>query len=100
MSARNGDKARFGKQRKRKMAHRARTQELRAGLTAPVAEIPAMQPSGQPEVIEHQPTATERDSHEHNVLGSAAQTVGSAIGTLAAKVKGVSSKEHEPAHAE
>jgi len=36
MSARNGDKARFGKQRKRKMAHRARTRDLREGLPQPV----------------------------------------------------------------
>jgi hypothetical protein len=34
MSARNGDKARFGTMRKRKILRRKRSQELRKALTA------------------------------------------------------------------
>ncbi len=84
MSARNGDKARFGKQRKRKMAHRARTQELREGLK------PVVAPAG----AEHGEGAGEH----HGVLGSAAGAIGSVIGTIAAKVKHVA--HPEPAAAE
>ncbi len=74
MSARNGDKARFGKQRKRKMAHRARTQELREGL--------------KPAAVAGEPQA-ENHAEKHGVLDSAAGAIGSVIGSIAATVKDV-----------
>jgi len=86
MSARNGDKARFGKQRKRKMAHRARTQELREGLK-PVAAGAAVAEGAETAHGEH-----------HGVLDSAAGALGSVIGSVAAKVKHVT--KPEPATAE
>jgi hypothetical protein len=64
MSARNGDKSRFGRMRKQKVARRARTRELKA----------AMAPQGDAE-------------KETGVLGDAAKAIGSALGTIAAKTK-------------
>jgi len=84
MSARNGDKARFGKQRKRKMAHRARTQELREGLKAGV--VPGAAPGA------------EASHGEHHRVDSAAGAMGSAPGTIATKV--THAEKPEPAHAE
>ena len=92
MSARNGDKARFGKQRKRKMAHRARTQELREGLKANASGTAAAEnttAAGQHEEDKL------HDGH-HGPLDTAAGAIGSALGTLAAKVKGVKASEPAP----
>ena len=51
MSERNGDKARFQRNRKRKMLRRARSRELRAALAqdkAAKAEVPdSRKPAGQ-----------------------------------------------------
>lgn len=83
MSARNGDKARFGKQRKRKMAHRARTHELREGLKAGASGTG---------VVEHTTAAGQHeegklhDGH-HGPLDTAAVAIGSE------KVKGVTVSE-------
>ena len=89
MSARNGDKARFGKQRKRKMAHRARTHELREGLKANASgTVPAthLTAAGQHE------EGKLHDGH-HGPLDTAAWTSGSALGNLAANVKSVKAPE-------
>ena len=111
MSARNGDKARFGKQRKRKMAHRARTRDLRESLVpgapsgaeaVPTAQAPVEKKPEQDTTAPATRTEThssESHGHEHaGALGSAAGAIGSVLGTLAAKVRGV--KEPEPAHAD
>lgn len=87
MSSRNGDKARFGKQKKRKMANRLKVRALREDLKAPASETAVQGPGGEAAQDEH-----------HGVLGSAAKTLGSTLGALAAKVKGVA--EHHPAPAE
>jgi hypothetical protein len=94
MSARNGDKARFGKQRKRKMAHRARTQELREGLKAAVpgaAPVNHLTAAGQHE------EGKLHDGH-HGPLDTAAGATGSVPENLSPKVTSV--KTPEPATAE
>jgi len=55
MSARNGDRARFQKDRRRKLRHRQRVHALLAGLRKPVEDAPssrvaslAMQDEGGP----------------------------------------------------
>jgi hypothetical protein len=45
MSAINGDKARFHRERKGKLARRERSQALRRELTAKAAERPASKPA-------------------------------------------------------
>ncbi len=77
MSARNGDKARFGAQRKRKAAQRIKIRALREELKKP-AEAP-------------------QEEH-HGALNSAAEAIGSALGSLAAKAKQLT--HHEPAPAQ
>ncbi|MDQ6676081.1 MAG: hypothetical protein M3Z09_02155 [Acidobacteriota bacterium] len=93
MSARNGDKARFGKQRKRKMAHRARTRDLRESIKP---EEPAAALNAEPP----QPPEQNPASHatgQHGVLGSTAHAIGSVLGSLAAKAKLGTDQEPAPA---
>ncbi len=67
------------------MAHRARTEELRQGLKAPQAAVPVQKTA----LVEK----AEGEDHDHHVLGSAAEVIGSALGSLAAKVKSVKTPE-------
>lgn len=92
MSARNGDKARFGKQKKRRMTQRLKVRALREELKSvvpadgTVVEAPRAEQEVQPQ------------GEHHSALGSAAQSIGSVLGSFAAKVKGVSHSEPAAAH--
>lgn len=63
MSARNGDKSRFGRQRKQKIARRVVLRALRTPDPAPAGTVAGSEPVG--------------------ALASAARLVGSALGTIA-----------------
>jgi hypothetical protein len=68
MSARNGDKSRFGRQRKQKIARRLELRGLKAALVAPPATGEA---------------PSDAEAKPKSGLAGVAHAIGSALGTLA-----------------